>query len=87
MSLLHLDQVGLTYPGGRPVLVDVDLAVGSDDFVVVIGRSGSGKTSLLNLAAGFVAPTAGRVTVDGRAVSGPAPTGPWCFRTTRCSPG
>lgn len=71
MSRLHLDRVDLAYAGGRPVLQGIDINIGADEFVVVIGRSGSGKTSLLNLAAGFVAPTAGRILVDGRVIDGP----------------
>ncbi|WP_181703127.1 taurine ABC transporter ATP-binding protein [Chthonobacter albigriseus] len=75
MSTLRLDTVSLSYaPVGADdglVLDRVDLAVRTRDFVAVIGRSGSGKTSLLNLAAGFLQPTAGSVSVDGKPVAGP----------------
>jgi len=71
---LHLDKVTFAYgsPPSAPVLADIDLSIGSDEFVAVVGRSGSGKTSLLSLAAGFLKPTAGRVHVDGRTVEGPS---------------
>lgn len=75
---LHLDRVTLHYPATHPgdadappILQDLSLTVGRDEFVTVIGRSGSGKTSLLNLAAGFVAPTRGTVTVEGKTLTGP----------------
>ena len=75
MSLLKLNRASLRYPAGRgesvEVLRDIDLAIRRGEFVTVLGRSGAGKTSLLNLAAGFVAPSSGAVEVDGRAVTGP----------------
>ncbi len=76
-SRLTFDAVSLTYPGrdraspAVPVLAGIDLSVSSGEFVVIIGRSGSGKTSLLNLAAGFQTPTSGAVLIDGQPVSGP----------------
>ncbi|AJE46798.1 taurine ABC transporter ATP-binding protein [Celeribacter indicus] len=78
MSALRLSQVSLHYgaTGGRAaplVLEDISLTLDRGEFLSVIGRSGSGKTSLLNLAAGFVAPSSGRVEVDGNAVTGPGP--------------
>jgi len=75
MATLSLDTVTLHYgpPDGVAVLQDVSLDLARGEFVSVIGRSGSGKTSLLNLAAGFLAPTAGRVLVGGKPVSGPGP--------------
>ncbi len=45
---------------------NVTLNVGPGELVVIIGRSGTGKTTLLNLAAGLIRPTSGRVTVEGR---------------------
>lgn len=75
MSVLSLENVTLRYAAdaGRntPVLASIDLSIDHDEFVVVIGRSGSGKTSLLNLAAGFVKPSSGRVRLDGAPVAGP----------------
>lgn len=75
MATLSLDTVTLHYgpPDGVAVLQDVSLELARGEFVSVIGRSGSGKTSLLNLAAGFLAPTTGRVLVGGKPVSGPGP--------------
>lgn len=76
-SSLDFRNVGLIYPGrGRwdppvPVLDRINLSVSGGEFVVIIGRSGSGKTSLLNIAAGFQAPSSGQVLVDGAPIKGP----------------
>lgn len=77
MGLLRLNRASLRYPaaggGAAPVEVlrDVDLSIGRGEFVTILGRSGAGKTSLLNLAAGFVAPSSGEVRVGERPVTGP----------------
>ncbi|MEW2442098.1 thiol reductant ABC exporter subunit CydD [Micromonospora marina] len=51
-------------------LRDVTLTVRPGDRVAIIGPSGAGKSTLLNLLLGFVAPTTGRVTVDGVDLAG-----------------
>ncbi len=43
---------------------NVNLEIKAGEFIIVIGRSGTGKTTLLNLAAGLVKPTSGRVMID-----------------------
>lgn len=76
-SSLTFRNIGLIYPGrsstepDSPVLDRINLTVSSGEFAVVIGRSGSGKTSLLNIAAGFQQPTFGEVLLDGVPIQGP----------------
>lgn len=73
---MAFDRVGVEFPapGGDVVAVeDVSFAVGDREFVSVVGPSGCGKSTLLNCIAGFVAPTRGRVLLDGAAVTGPGP--------------
>jgi NitT/TauT family transport system ATP-binding protein len=52
---------------------DLSLAVGDKQFVSIVGPSGCGKSTLLYIIAGFIAPTAGEVRVDGRPVRAPGP--------------
>ena len=74
MSTLSLRNVSLTYPGAAQARADIlhsiNLSLDEREFVIVIGRSGSGKTSLLNLAAGFLKPTRGSITIDGKEITG-----------------
>lgn len=72
MALLELERISAQYPGAAtPVLADINLSLGPRQLLVALGPSGSGKTSLLNLIAGFVAPSGGRITLDGVPVQGP----------------
>ena len=73
MALLQLERISAQYPGAaEPVLSDISLSLGPQQLLVALGPSGSGKTSLLNLIAGFVSPSAGRITLDGVPVQGPS---------------
>ncbi len=63
---VRFEHVGFTHPGGaRPALDDVDLAVPAGTSLALVGRTGSGKTTLASLVARLHDPDAGRVTLDG----------------------
>jgi nitrate/nitrite transport system ATP-binding protein len=59
-------------PGARPVFHEVAFTIERGEFVCVIGHSGCGKTTILNILAGLDAATSGEVTMDGREVAGPS---------------
>ncbi|MCP1909521.1 ABC-type Fe3+/spermidine/putrescine transport system ATPase subunit [Bradyrhizobium elkanii] len=72
MSGIRLEGVTKRY-GGFVAVDNVDLAVSQGELVTILGPSGSGKTSLLSLIAGLNQPTAGRIFIGGRDVTGVAP--------------
>jgi len=64
-SLLRFEDVAFTYDGKHPVLRGVDLEVKAGETVALVGGSGGGKTTLVNLVPRFFDPTGGRITLDG----------------------
>ncbi len=63
--LIELRDVTRRYDEGPPALREVSLSVAAGEAVAVLGPSGSGKLTLLNLVAGLDRPSTGTVTVDG----------------------
>ncbi|WP_203928515.1 ABC transporter ATP-binding protein [Virgisporangium ochraceum] len=59
------EHVDFAYPGGPRVLHDVDLAIGAQTRVAVVGETGSGKTTFAKLLTRLMDPTAGAVTLSG----------------------
>ena len=64
-----------------PVISDVTFEITAGEFFVVVGPSGCGKSTLLRMVAGFLPPTAGSLTVDGRSVKGPGPDRAMVFQS------
>lgn len=72
MSYIYLENVQKSF-AGQPVLKDVCLSIEKGEFVAIVGFSGTGKSTLLNLIAGLVMPDDGKVLFDQREVTGPGP--------------
>src|SRR5205814_5583554 len=73
---LELRGVGKSFGAGRgrtEVLANIDLTVKEGEFVAVVGYSGAGKTTLVNMVAGLESPDAGTVSVAGKPIAGPGP--------------
>jgi taurine transport system ATP-binding protein len=77
MTGLVIDNISMRFdlPDGGSVqaLKNVSLHLQPGELLSVLGPSGCGKTTLLNILAGFLAPTGGKVTLGGKPVSGPGP--------------
>src|SRR6056297_1729580 len=75
MSELIIENLSMRFdlPNGGHVqaLKDVSLKLESGELMSVLGPSGCGKTTLLNIVAGFLAPTEGRIELNGHRVIGP----------------
>jgi branched-chain amino acid transport system ATP-binding protein len=69
---LRLTEVSVAF-SGVPALEDIDLELSRGEILGLIGPNGAGKTTLINVASGYAEPQHGRVTVDGRDVTGAAP--------------
>ena len=72
MATLELRNVCKSY-GETPVLKNIDLSVADGEFVVILGFSGTGKTTLINLMAGLATPDAGSASFKGKPITAPGP--------------
>ncbi|WP_420326783.1 ABC transporter ATP-binding protein [Mameliella sp.] len=74
MAVIDFNNVSKSFGEGThatPVLKDIDLKVQEGEFLVILGFSGTGKTTLINLMAGLEMPTAGSVTYQGKPITEP----------------
>ncbi|MFJ9539644.1 ABC transporter ATP-binding protein [Streptomyces sp. NPDC101225] len=63
------ENVAHAYDGGRPAVRDFTLAVTPGETIALVGASGAGKSTVLNLVIGFIRPTSGRLLLDGTDMS------------------
>lgn len=67
--MLELRHIGKAYANGLRVLTDLSYTFGAGEYVAIMGESGVGKSTLLNLIAGLDTPDAGEILIDGIAMS------------------
>jgi len=63
---VRVERVGFAYDPRQPVLADVSFEAKSGELVAIVGPTGAGKTTVINLLHRFYDPTEGRITVDGQ---------------------
>ncbi|MGE0416562.1 MAG: ABC transporter ATP-binding protein [Acetobacteraceae bacterium] len=74
-KLISIEGIARRFPGpdgGTTVFEDLWLRIDRGEFVCVIGHSGCGKTTVLNILAGLDTPSDGTILVDGKEISGPS---------------
>lgn len=89
-AFLELSGVSIEFSsrgGSFRALDNVNLKIGKGEFVSVIGHSGCGKSTVLNIVAGLYQATEGGAILQGREVNQPGPDRAVVSRTMRCCPG
>ena len=71
-TFLKVEQLSKTFVPGKPVFDNVSFGIDRGEFVCIIGHSGCGKTTVLNVLAGLDEASGGHVFMDGREVLGPS---------------
>jgi NitT/TauT family transport system ATP-binding protein len=80
MALMQLEQVSKNF-GALPALADIGLVVEEREFIAIVGPSGCGKSTLLRIMAGLLAPSSGRVLLEGRALNSVNPEAALVFQS------
>ena len=73
LEFRDVGQLFQTRRGPFEALRDINLQVRQGEFLCVIGHSGCGKSTLLNMESGFLQPSHGSVTLNGKPITGPGP--------------
>ena len=76
MAYIKVEHLKKNFPlkdGVQHVLGDVNFEIEKGEFICLLGFSGCGKSTILNILAGFEKPTGGTVTIGGEPVTGPSP--------------
>lgn len=67
--MIRFDQVVKIYPGGHKALDNVSFSIRQGEMIFIAGHSGAGKTTILNLIAGIIKPTFGKVWVNNKCLN------------------
>ncbi|MEM7601567.1 MAG: ATP-binding cassette domain-containing protein, partial [Verrucomicrobiota bacterium] len=76
MAYIEINDVSVGFGSGTnrsEILTDLNLHIEKGEFVSILGYSGTGKSTIMNLIAGLVLPDKGEVIVNGEKVTGPNP--------------
>jgi nitrate/nitrite transport system ATP-binding protein len=71
-AFLKIEGLSKAFSADKPVFADVSFTIDRGEFVCIIGHSGCGKTTILNVLAGLDTASSGLVFMDGREVAGPS---------------
>ena len=71
-GFLKVEKLSKAFGAGKPVFADVSFAIDKGEFVCIIGHSGCGKTTVLNVLAGLDTATSGNCFMDNREIAGPS---------------
>ena len=67
--MLELKDISYTLPDGKEILKHIDLTVKDNEFMVITGPNGGGKSTLAKVVMGILTPTSGRIYLDGRDIT------------------
>ena len=71
-AFLKIESLSKAYIPAKPVFADVSFTIDKGEFVCIIGHSGCGKTTILNVLAGLDTATSGHCFMDNREIAGPS---------------
>jgi nitrate/nitrite transport system ATP-binding protein len=71
-GFLKIEGLSKTYISGKPVFANVSFTIDKGEFVCIIGHSGCGKTTVLNVLAGLDTASSGHCFMDNREIAGPS---------------
>jgi NitT/TauT family transport system ATP-binding protein len=81
MSILRIENVSFCYSPGNSIVEDIDWDIEAGSFQCLLGRSGCGKTTLLKLVAGLLAPKSGAAYLQTRLIDAPRADVSFVFQT------
>lgn len=76
MSYLTIENLQISFPASKGKFIaveDINLGIHKGEIISIIGHSGCGKSTIINAIAGMLAPSKGRVILDGKLITGPGP--------------